>query len=200
MHASLKIADPSEGPSKIGFAPIVKEVLPNVVNISSSKVVRTPNQMPEGMQSDPFFQQFFGKGFGNRHEIPKNRREQSLGSGVIVSPVGYVLTNNHVVDGATDVQGDALRQKRELKAKIIGTDPKTDVAVLKLPKARNFPAITLGDSSKVQVGDYALAIGDPFGVGQTVTMGIVSAKGRGSNLGIEDYEDFIQTIATPQMF
>ena len=191
VHASLKLADPSEGPSKIGFAPIVKEVLPNVVNISSSKVVRTPNQMPEGMQSDPFFQQFFGHGSG-RPEIPKNRREQSLGSGVIVSPEGYVLTNNHVVDGATDVKV-TLSDKRELKAQIVGTDPKTDVAVLKL-EGSNFPAITLGDSSKVQVGDYALAIGDPFGVGQTVTMGIVSAKGRG-NLGIEDYEDFIQTDA-----
>jgi len=192
VRASLKIADPSEGSSKTGFAPIVKEVLPNVVNISSSKVVRTPNQMPEGMQSDPFFQQFFGQGFGNRPEAPRNRREQSLGSGVIVSPEGYILTNNHVVDGATDVKV-TLSDKRELKAKIIGTDPKTDVAVLKLEGA-NFPAITLGDSSKVQVGDYALAIGDPFGVGQTVTMGIVSAKGRG-NLGIEDYEDFIQTDA-----
>jgi serine protease Do len=192
VHASLKIADPSEGPSKTGFAPIVKEVLPNVVNISSSKVVRTPNQMPEGMQSDPFFQQFFGHGFGNRPEVPKDRREQSLGSGVIVSPEGYILTNNHVVDGATDVKV-TLSDKRELKAKIVGTDPKTDVAVLKL-EGSNFPAITLGDSSKVQVGDYALAIGDPFGVGQTVTMGIVSAKSRG-NLGIEDYEDFIQTDA-----
>jgi len=192
VHASLKMADPSEGSSRTGFAPVVKEVLPNVVNISSSKVVRTPNQMPEGMQSDPFFQQFFGQGFGNRSEIPKERREQSLGSGVIVSPEGYVLTNNHVVDGATDIRV-TLSDKRELKAQIVGTDPKTDVAVLKLDGS-NFPAITLGDSSKVQVGDYALAIGDPFGVGQTVTMGIVSAKGRG-NLGIEDYEDFIQTDA-----
>jgi serine protease Do len=192
VHASLKLADPNEAPSRTGFAPIVKEVLPNVVNISSSKVVRTPNQMPEGMQSDPFFQQFFGHSFGNRPEIPQNRREQSLGSGVIVSPEGYVLTNNHVVDGATDVKV-TLSDKRELKATIVGTDPKTDIAVLKL-EGSNFPAITLGDSSKVQVGDYALAIGDPFGVGQTVTMGIVSAKGRG-NLGIEDYEDFIQTDA-----
>ena len=191
VRASLKIADPSEGPSKSGFAPIVKQDLPSVVNISSSKVVRTPNQF-EGMPADPFFQQFFGPGFGRGQEVPKQRREQSLGSGVIVSPEGYVLTNNHVVDGATDVKV-TLSDKRELKAQVIGTDPKTDVAVLKLEGA-NFPAITLGDSSKVQVGDYALAIGDPFGVGQTVTMGIVSAKGRG-NLGIEDYEDFIQTDA-----
>jgi serine protease Do len=192
VRASLKLADPSEGPAKTGFAPIVKEVLPNVVNISSSKVVRTPNQMPDGLQNDPFFQQFFGRGFGKGPEIPKERREQSLGSGVIVSPEGYVLTNNHVVDGATDVKV-TLADKRELKASVVGTDPKTDVAVLKL-EGSNFPAITLGDSAKVQVGDYALAIGDPFGVGQTVTMGIVSAKGRG-NLGIEDYEDFIQTDA-----
>src|ERR1700694_4226128 len=192
VHATLKIADPSEGASKTGFAPIVKQVLPNVVNISSSKVVRTPNQLGEGMQMDPFFQQFFGHGFGNGPAVPKERRERSLGSGVIVSPEGYVLTNNHVVDGATDIKV-TLSDKREIKAAIVGTDPKTDVAVLKL-QGSNFPAITLGDSSKVQVGDYALAIGDPFGVGETVTMGIVSAQGRG-NLGIEDYEDFLQTDA-----
>src|SRR6266853_1410525 len=192
VHASLKLADPSEGPSKMGFAPIVKEVLPSVVNISSSKVVRAPNEFAQGMPDDPMFRQFFGKQFGRGPEVPKQRREQSLGSGVIVSPEGYILTNNHVVDGATDVKV-TLSDRRELKAKIVGTDPKTDVAVLKL-EGSNFPAITLGDSSKVQVGDYALAIGDPFGVGQTVTMGIVSAKGRG-NLGIEDYEDFIQTDA-----
>src|SRR6266481_1630975 len=192
VHASLKLADPSEGPSKIGFAPIVKEVLPSVVNISSSKIARSPDQFAQGLPDDPLFRQFFGRQFGRGPEVPKQRREQSLGSGVIVSSEGYVLTNNHVVEGATDVKV-TLSDKRELKAQIIGTDPKTDVAVLKL-EGSNFPAITLGDSSKVQVGDYALAIGDPFGVGQTVTMGIVSAKGR-SNLGIEDYEDFIQTDA-----
>jgi serine protease Do len=193
VHASLKLADPSEGPSKIGFAPVVKEVLPSVVNISSSKVVKTPNQFAEGMPDDPMFQQFFGRQFGRRGPaIPEKRREQSLGSGVIVSPEGYILTNNHVVDGATDVNV-TLSDKRELKAKIIGTDPKTDVAVLKIDGS-NFHAITLGDSSNVQVGDYSLAVGDPFGVGETVTMGIVSAKGRG-NLGIEDYEDFLQTDA-----
>src|ERR1700760_1585862 len=205
VHASLKLADPSEGPSKTGFAPVVKEVLPNVVNISSSKVVKTARnqmQMPEGMENDPFFQQFFGQQFGGRGrgqgrggndgDMPQKQREQSLGSGVIVSPEGYILTNNHVVDGATDVKV-TLSDKRELKAEVVGTDPKTDIAVLKLT-GEKFNAITLGDSSKVQVGDYALAIGDPFGVGQTVTMGIVSAKGRGG-LGIEDYEDFIQTDA-----
>jgi len=115
-----------------------------------------------------------------------------VGSGVIVSPEGYILTNNHVVDGATTVQV-TLSDKREFKAQIVGTDPKTDIAVLKID-GRNLPYITIGDSSKVQVGDFALAIGNPFGVGQTVTMGIVSATGRGG-LGIEDYEDFIQTDA-----
>ena len=109
-----------------------------------------------------------------------------------MTPDGYILTNNHVVDGATDVRV-TLADKREFKAKVIGTDPKTDIAVLKID-ATNLPCITVGDSSKVQVGDYALAVGDPFGVGQTVTMGIVSATGR-TNLGIEDYEDFIQTDA-----
>jgi len=109
-----------------------------------------------------------------------------------VSPDGYILTNNHVIDGASDVKV-TFADKRQLEAKVIGADPKTDIAVLKV-QGNDFPAITIGDSSKVQVGDYALAIGDPFGVGQTVTMGIVSAMNRG-NLGIEDYEDFIQTDA-----
>jgi serine protease Do len=110
----------------------------------------------------------------------------------MISPDGYILTNNHVIDGATDVR-ITLSDKRQLKATVVGADPKTDIAVLKVD-GKDFPAITIGDSSKVQVGDYALAIGDPFGVGQTVTMGIISAMNRG-NLGIEDYEDFIQTDA-----
>lgn len=188
--ASLKLADPNQGPSKIGFAPVVKSVVPTVVNISSSKVVRTPNQFSG--QMDPFFRQFFGDDGDGRFNIPRERREQSLGSGVLVSPEGYILTNNHVVEGATNVKV-MLSDKREFKAAIVGTDPKTDIAVLKIDGS-NFPSVTIGDSSKVQVGDYALAVGDPFGVGQTVTMGIVSATGR-TNLGIEDYEDFIQTDA-----
>jgi len=192
MHASLKLADPNEGPSKTGFAPIVKAVLPDVVNISSSKVVRTPTGFSGQMPNDPFFRQFFGQDFDEGQAAPRSQREEGLGSGVIVSPDGYILTNNHVVDGATDVRV-TLSDKRELKAKVVGTDPKTDIAVIKV-EGSGFPAITIGDSSKVQVGDYALAVGDPFGGGQTVTMGIVSATNRG-NLGIEDYEDFIQTDA-----
>jgi serine protease Do len=204
VHISMKLADPAEGPSKTGFAPVIKTVLPDVVNISTSKVVKASSQnqfdAPDGMP--PFFQQFFGQQFGpnqqsgpnsdNRSMRPRDQREDSLGSGVMVSPDGYILTNNHVVDGATDVRV-TLADKRQLKATVVGTDPKTDIAVLKVDGS-GFPAITIGDSSKVQVGDYALAIGDPFGVGQTVTMGIISAMNRG-NLGIEDYEDFIQTDA-----
>jgi serine protease Do len=207
VHISMKLADPAEGPSRTGFAPIVKSVLPDVVNISTSKTVKASelnqNQfdMPDGMP--PFFQQFFGQQFGpngrqfgpdNENRRPKQRdqREDSLGSGVIVSPDGYILTNNHVIDGATDVRV-TMADKKQLKATVVGADPKTDIAVLKV-EGSGYPAITIGDSSKVQIGDYALAIGDPFGVGQTVTMGIISAMNRG-NLGIEDYEDFIQTDA-----
>jgi serine protease Do len=207
VHISMNMADPAEGPSRTGFAPVVKSVLPDVVNISTSKTVKASemnqNQfdMPDGMP--PFFQQFFGqqpgphgRQFGpdseNRAPRQRDQREDSLGSGVIVSPDGYILTNNHVIDGATDVRV-TLADKKQLKATVVGTDPKTDIAVLKV-EGSGYPAITIGDSSKVQIGDYALAIGDPFGVGQTVTMGIISAMNRG-NLGIEDYEDFIQTDA-----
>lgn len=187
--ATLKLASPSEGPSRNSYAPLVKEVLPSVVNISSSKVVH--NRMSsEEMPMDPFFRQFFGN--GGEFNMPSTSRENALGSGVIVSPQGYILTNNHVVDGATDIRV-TLSDKREFQAHVVGTDPKTDIAVLRI-EAQNLDPITIGDSSKVQVGDVALAIGDPFGVGQTVTSGIISATGRG-NLGIEDYEDFLQTDA-----
>ena len=187
--ATIKMADSNEGPSKSSFAPVLRNVLPSVVNISSSKVVKGAPEM--GAQLDPFFRQFFGDENGP-FAIPKERREKSLGSGVIVSPEGYVLTNNHVVDGATNVR-ITLSDKRELEARIVGTDPQTDIAVVKID-ASNLKPLVLGDSSRVEVGDTALAIGNPFGVGQTVTKGIISATGRG-NLGIEDYEDFLQTDA-----
>jgi serine protease Do len=177
------------GPSAMGFAAIVKPVLPAVVNISSSKMVKT-QQSRSPFLNDPFFRQFFGGQFGN--PVPRERREEALGSGVIVSPDGYILTNNHVIDGATDIKV-YLKDKREFKGRVIGRDPKTDVAVVKID-ATGLPTVTLGDSSKLQVGDYVLAIGDPFGIGETVTNGIVSATGRGG-LDIENYEDFIQTDA-----
>src|SRR5580658_7845208 len=193
--ATLKLADASEGPSKNSYAPLIKEVLPSVVNVSSSKVVHNRMSSEEGMPMDPFFRQFFGQegneGSG-RFNMPRDSREKALGSGVIVSPEGYILTNNHVIDGATDVRV-TLSDKREFQARVVGADPKTDVALLKID-AKNLTPITIGDSSKVQVGDVALAIGNPFGVGQTVTKGIISATGRG-NLGIEAYEDFLQTDA-----
>jgi serine protease Do len=142
------------------------------------------------MNGDPF--EFF-RGYGFRMpDRPQQQRSRAEGSGVIVSSDGYVLTNNHVVDGATEVKV-TLSDKREMKARVIGTDAKTDVALLKLDST-SLPFLKLGSSSNVEVGDIALAIGNPFGLGQTVTMGIVSALGRGG-LGIEQYEDFIQTDA-----
>ncbi len=197
MHSALtlKLANPNEAPSRTGFAPVVKKVLPAVVNISSSKMTKVSTEFFGQLPDDPMFRQFFGNGSNHGFTIPRQapeQREEGLGSGIIMSPDGYILTNNHVVDGASDVRV-TLADKREFKAKIVGTDPKSDIAVLKID-ATSLPCITVGDSSKVQVGDYALAVGDPFGVGQTVTMGIVSATGR-SHLGIEDYEDFIQTDA-----
>src|SRR5579884_1130322 len=187
--ASFQFADPHEGPSRNSFAPVVKKTLPAVVNVSTSKVVKTPADFSP---MDPLFRRFFGEEFGNSFNVPLERRERSLGSGVIVSREGYILTNNHVVDGATDIRV-TLSDKRELKARLIGADAKTDIAVLKVDAA-GLPFMVLGDSSKAQVGDFVLAIGNPFGLGGTVTMGIISATGRG-NLGIEDYEDFIQTDA-----
>ncbi len=170
-----------------GFAPIVMKDLPAVVNVSSSKLVKTnPNSSP--FFSDPFFRQFFG----NQFSVPREQREHSLGSGVIVNPDGYILTNNHVIEGATDVKV-TLADKREFKGKVIGSDAKTDIAVLKID-AHNLPVLTFGDSSKMEPGNFVVAIGNPFGLNGTVTMGIVSATGRGG-LGIEDYEDFIQTDA-----
>src|ERR1035437_7382607 len=151
--------------------------------------------VPEGFGlNDPFWRRFFGDQFGqqmpNRQLSPP--RQHGLGSGVIVTKDGYVLTNNHVVDNAGEVKV-TLQDGREYTAKVIGRDPKSDIAVIKID-ASNLPAVSMADSDKVQVGDIVLAIGNPFGVGQTVTTGIVSATGRG-NLGIEDYEDFIQTDA-----
>jgi serine protease Do len=153
------------------------------------------NQKSENpFSQDPFFRQFFGN--PDDQQQPREQREHSLGSGVIVNPDGYILTNNHVVDGASDVQV-TLSDKRQLKAKIVGTDPRTDIAVLKIP-ATSLATVTLGDSAKARVGDIVLAVGDPFGIGETVTMGIVSATGRRDLRleGPEGYEDFIQTDAS----
>jgi serine protease Do len=189
-HINLKVADANEGPSRITMAPAAKRAMPAVVKISVSKVVKAPTgmQMPEGMEDNPMFRQFFG----GQSQTPRSHREGGLGSGVIVSPDGYVLTNNHVIDGATDVKV-TLADRREFKGVVVGKDAKIDLAVVKI-EANNLPIITVGNSAKMEVGDAVLAIGNPYGVGQTVTMGIISATGR-AGLGIEDYEDFIQTDA-----
>jgi len=194
-HIHLKLADPNEGPARLTMAPAAHTAMPSVVKISASKVVKTPaGAFGQGGDGSDLFRQFFGgRGGGGGFQAPQSHREGGLGSGVIISSDGYILTNNHVVEGATDVRV-TLPDRREFKAKVIGTDPKTDVAVIKI-EADSLPAITIGNSSKLQVGDSVLAIGNPYGVGQTVTMGIVSATGR-ANLGIEDYEDFIQTDAS----
>src|SRR5579863_845807 len=173
------------------FAPVVKRAMPAVVNISSSKVVKDQGDGGQGLFNDPFFRQFFG-GRVPQQEQPRSQRATSLGSGVVVSPDGYILTNNHVVDGATDVKV-SFADKEEYPAKVIGTDKYTDVAVLKINKTGLTP-LPFADSAHAEVGDVVLAIGEPFGLGQTVTMGIISAKGR-AGLGIERFEDFIQTDA-----
>jgi serine protease Do len=175
-----------------GFASVLKPALPAVVNIHTSKVVKTKSQMMPFL-NDPAFRQFFGDQFGQgQQQQPQSEREQSLGSGVIITPDGTIVTNNHVIDGATDIKVD-LADKREFQAKVIGRDANTDIAVLKI-EASGLPTLAIGDSSKLQVGDVIFAIGEPFGLGGTATMGIVSATGRGG-LGIENYEDFIQTDA-----
>ena len=173
-----------------GFASVLKPALPAVVNIHTSKVVKQrQTQLP--FFNDPMFRQFFGDQLGN--EEPRAQREHSLGSGVIVTPDGTILTNNHVIDGATDIKVD-LSDKREFQAKLVGTDAKTDIAVLKI-NATDLPTLPIGDSSRLQVGDVVFAIGEPYGLGGTATMGIVSATGRALGGVIETYEDFIQTDA-----
>lgn len=174
---------------KAGFRDVVKQALPAVVNISATKVVRT--DMRGGM--DPSMRDFFGNRFGSPFGAPPEQRQSGSGSGVIVRADGYILTNHHVIDKATDIRV-ALSDKRELKAKVVGSDPKTDIAVLKVEE-KNLPTLRLGDSSRLEVGDLVLAMGNPFGIGQTVTMGIVSATGRHAVLDPESYEDFIQTDA-----
>ncbi len=173
------------------YAPIVKKAAPSVVNIYSTRFIKErPWRNP--FMNDPFFRQFFGdQSQGDDRE--RTRKEQSLGSGVIVSPDGYILTANHVVADADEVKVAITGTKKEYTAKVIGKDAATDVAVLKID-ATDLPAITLADSDQVEVGDIVLAIGDPFGLERTVTMGIVSALGR-SGLGFNGYENFIQTDA-----
>ena len=175
------------------YAPIVKKVAPSVVNIYSTRFVKErPRFNP--LFNNPMLRQFFGQQFSQEEPGGRTRREQSLGSGVIVSPNGYILTANHVVADADEVKVSLADNKRAYTARIIGKDEATDVAVLKID-ATDLPAVTLADSDQLEVGDVVLAIGNPFGVGQTVTMGIVSALGRNGLEGFQGYQDFIQTDA-----
>jgi serine protease DegQ len=161
-----------------------KKAMPSVVNIFTRKEIPTSNNT---FMDDPLIRRFFGDHFDGEPQ-----HASSLGSGVIVSSDGYILTNHHVVEAADEIEV-ALADGRKSSAKIVGTDPDTDLAVLKIG-LRNLPAITLGHAEQIQVGDITLAIGNPFGVGQAVTMGIISALGR-SHLGINTFENFIQTDA-----
>ena len=168
---------------------IASRAIPSVMNITSLNVVRQPNSP---MMSDPLFRYFFGE----REEMygSRNRVAQSLGSGVIVSTDGYILTNNHVVGSSNAQVSIVMPDKRELKAKIIGVDEWTDLALLKI-EARGLPVLPWGDSSKLKVAEWVLAIGNPFQLNQTVTLGIVSALGRSLGGTFATYEDFIQTDA-----
>jgi serine protease Do len=175
----------------ISFAPVAKKVAGSVVNIYSTMTIH--DRAPQNpFTNDPFLRRFFGDQFGPMR--PRDRKEQGLGSGVIVTSDGYILTANHVVEGADSVKVALADGEKEFDAKVIGTDPPSDVAVLRINAKKPLPAITLADSDKLQVGDMVLAIGNPFAVGQTVTMGIISALQRGG-FGISGYEDFIQTDA-----
>lgn len=171
------------------YADVVSKSAPAVVTIHSSMRVRQPQQFP--FMDDPFFRQFFGE--RGESPPPVERQRQGLGSGVIVDSNGYVLTNHHVIDGAEQIKVD-LSDGRSLEAKLVGSDPPSDLAVLKID-ATNLPILILGDSDKTRVGDVVLALGNPLGVGQTVTMGIISAKGRQTGLSNGSFEDFLQTDA-----
>jgi len=172
------------------YADIVDRVAPAVVTIRSARRVRAAQQFP--FQDDPFFRNLFG----NRQPQPRNDRgylEQALGSGVMVSADGFIITNHHVVDGADQIKVE-LNDHRTFDAKLIGSDAPSDLAVLKI-EATRLPVLALGDSDKVRVGDVCLAVGNPLGIGETVTSGIISAKGRSTGLSDGSFEDFLQTDA-----
>ena len=176
----------SRADMQLSFAPLVKETAPAVVNVYAARQV----QQQSPFAGDPFFEQFFGKQFGGGG---KSRTEQSLGSGVIVDASGIVVTNNHVIKDADEIKV-ALSDGRQFESKVLLRDETTDLAVLKIDAKEKFPVLALGNSDEVEVGDLVLAIGNPFGVGQTVTSGIVSAQSR-TQVGVSDFDFFIQTDA-----
>jgi serine protease Do len=186
LAAAAQTVPQSMAQVQLTFAPVVKRIAPAVVNVYTRSVVQAP---VNPFFNDPFFRQFFGGG-----GLSRQRVQQSLGSGVIVRGDGTILTNNHVIQGGQDIVV-ALSDKREFKAKVVLADPRTDLAVLKIDThGETLPTLPFADSDRIQVGDLVLAVGDPFGVGQTVTMGIVSALAR-TQVGASDYQFFIQTDA-----
>ncbi len=174
----------------LSYAAMVSRVAPAVVTIRASRRVRAPEQFP--FFGDPFFERFFG---GGRLPGPQGgmQVQQALGSGVIVREDGHILTNHHVIDGAEEIKVD-LYDRRTLAAKLVGSDPPSDLAVLKID-ASNLPLLHLGNSDNVRVGDIVLAVGNPLGIGETVTSGIISAKGRNTGISNGSFEDFLQTDA-----
>jgi Do/DeqQ family serine protease len=182
-----RVVPQGRGDVLLSYAPVVKRAIPAVVNVYASRVEQ---RAANPLFDDPIFRRFFGGGGGGQ---PQGRVAQSLGSGVIVDATGLVVTNHHVIEGMTDVKV-ALSDKREFEAEIVLRDPRTDLAVLKLKGGSNFPVLDLGDSDALEVGDFVLAVGNPFGVGQTVTQGIVSALAR-TQIGVNDFGFFIQTDA-----
>lgn len=195
--ASLKPGDPpapvvsNSGIAGVqtSYADLVSRVSPAVVTIRSTERARAAQQFP--FMDDPMFRQFFGDRMPQQQQTPQ--RVEGVGSGVIVNSDGYILTNHHVVDGATEIKVE-LTDGRTFTAKLVGSDPPSDLAVLKID-ARDLPILQLGDSDRVRVGDPVLALGNPLGVGQTVTSGIISAKGRQTGLSDGSFEDFLQTDA-----
>ncbi|WP_299481606.1 DegQ family serine endoprotease [uncultured Roseibium sp.] len=189
--ADLRLVPQNEAQIKLSFAPVVKQVAPAVVNVyASRKVVRRQRVSP--FMEDPFFRRFFGQP-GGRPSQPRERVESSLGSGVIITSDGTVITNHHVIKGADEVRV-ALSDRREFDADIVLMDERTDLAVLKIREEGPFEHVSFADSDSLEVGDIVLAIGNPFGVGQTVTQGIVSALAR-TQVGVTDFQFFIQTDA-----
>jgi Do/DeqQ family serine protease len=184
--AQTRTAPESRREVQLSFAPVVKKAAPSVVNVYGARVERAR----QNTTMDDFFRRFFGE---DGPAMPKERMQRSLGSGVIVDSSGLVVTNNHVIENMTEVKV-ALPDRREFEAEIVLRDPRTDLAVVRLKGASGLPAMEFGDSEALQVGDLVLAIGNPFGVGQTVTQGIVSALAR-TQVGITDYQFFIQTDA-----
>ncbi|MGV6873294.1 Do family serine endopeptidase [Pseudochelatococcus sp. B33] len=171
----------------LSLAPVVREIVPSVVNVYGARVEQ---RRAHPFLDDPFFQRFFGEGgFG----VPRDRVQRSAGSGVVVDPSGLVITNHHVIAGMTEVKV-SLSDRREYEAEIVLSDERSDLAVLKIEGDGPFPAARLGDSDALEVGDFVIALGNPFGVGQTVTQGIVSALAR-TQVGISDFQSFIQTDA-----